>query len=279
MIDASASSPRVVGVHGMGQEYAGRNQLLGLWAAAFADGLEHAGRHKALPSLDVAHYGRLFPSTGSGDGATGKGLVVEAMRENDIDEVERDALLEAARDEDGGPAKGGGFPRTPTPVQDLLRRIDRRFGSGAGALYLQAFRQVRLYLTDAAVKARIDAAVADAVGADCHILVGHSLGSVVAYEYLRQHPDGPVQAFVTMGSPLGLRMIRDRLSVGGPAIEVWHNVRDERDPVACAGPLQQYWPQVVESAVDNGSKPHAAVRYLSNPTTGEVMAKLLDGAR
>ena len=48
-------------------------------------------------------------------------------------------------------------------------------------------------------------------------MVGHSLGSVVAYEALCAHPEWPVRALVTLGSPLGIRnLIFDRL-VPAPA--------------------------------------------------------------
>ena len=44
------------------------------------------------------------------------------------------------------------------------------------------------------------------------MLVGHSLGSVVAYEALCANPEWPVRMLVTLGSPLGIpNLIFDRL--------------------------------------------------------------------
>ena len=72
------------------------------------------------------------------------------------------------------------YTRTPKPVQVLLRALDAKFGAAAGVLYLGTLRQVRRYLGDAAVKSEIDRIVADAVTPDCRVLIGHSLGTVVA---------------------------------------------------------------------------------------------------
>jgi hypothetical protein len=169
---------------------------------------------------------------------------------------------------------GKGYTRVPRPVQVLLRAVDNRFGAAAGILYVGVLRQVHRYLTDPEVKGRVDERVAQAVGAGCRVLIGHSLGSVVAYEHLRQHPDHRVELFLTMGSPLGLRMVRRRLSVAPLPVPTWVNVRDLRDPVACAGELRTWWPLIGadgEVVVDNGGDTHAAERYLSRGRTGRVI--------
>lgn len=60
------------------------------------------------------------------------------------------------------------------------------------------------------------------VDADTRVVVGHSLGLVVAYEALCAHPQWPVQALVTLGSPLGRRnLIFDKLvPPHGPGVRV-----------------------------------------------------------
>jgi hypothetical protein len=101
---------------------------------------------------------------------------------------------------------------------------------------------------------------------------------VVAYEYLRQHPGGGVELFLTAGSPLGLRMVRSRLPVGPLGVPTWVNVRDLRDPVACAGALRRWWPQIPEAdelVVDNGMNTHGVERYLSKKATGQALLRAL----
>lgn len=117
-----------------------------------------------------------------------------------------------------------------------------------------------------------------AVDEHTRVLIGHSLGSVVAYEYLRRHQDHRIELFLTLGSPLGLRMVRSRLPEPRPlAVPTWVNVRDPHDPVACAGALHRWWPQLLgrDLPVRNGGDTHAVERYLSRRTTGEVLLEAL----
>jgi hypothetical protein len=52
---------QLMGVHGIGQQHLGRNQILDDWLPALTDGLERAsGRRRHLPDLDLAYYGDLF---------------------------------------------------------------------------------------------------------------------------------------------------------------------------------------------------------------------------
>jgi pimeloyl-ACP methyl ester carboxylesterase len=75
-----------------------------------------------------------------------------------------------------------------------------------------------------------------------HIVVSHSMGTVIAYDCLKRVPDAPaVAGLMTIGSPLGLDEIQDKLKpewsrAGGfPHERVrggWVNVFDRLDPVA-----------------------------------------------
>lgn len=67
------------------------------------------------------------------------------------------------------------------------------------------------------------------------VVVGHALGSVVAYDVLRRDPRRlALPLLVTVGSPLGIRAIRDELRpLRFPrGVKAWRNAFDERDPVA-----------------------------------------------
>ncbi|PWU48196.1 hypothetical protein DLJ47_28830 [Micromonospora sp. S4605] len=232
--------------------------------------------------LDLAFYGDLFlpdrggPSTKSGDATS----LLDLMDEKELSEVS-EALADVVSAGDLAVAEaevGKAYTRTPRWAQALLRAVDRRCGAAAGVLYLGVLRQVRHYLTDGDLKTQVDARVADTVGTSCRVLIGHSLGSVVAYEYVRQHPGQGVQLLVTLGSPLGLRMVRERLQVEQLAVPRWVNVRDVRDPVACAGELRRWWPQIDERdelVVDNSGDAHAIERYLNRRATGEVLISAL----
>jgi len=94
-------------------------------------------------------------------------------------------------------------------------------------------KQVRTYVTELDVRQKAIGRVANVVTHKTRVLVGHSLGTVVAYEALCAHPEWPVTTLVTLGSPLGIRkLIFDRLQppperdgmsgrVGGPGRAEW----------------------------------------------------------
>lgn len=79
-----------------------------------------------------------------------------------------------------------------------------------------------------------------------HIVVSHSMGTVIAYDCLKRVPSCPrVDGLMTIGSPLGLDEVQDKLKPGWsrkdgfPSERVqgdWVNVYDLLDPVAGLDP-------------------------------------------
>ena len=55
---------QLIGVHGIGNQYRGRAQILNKWVPALTDGLHWAIGHPPTnpPDLDLAFYGHLFRS-------------------------------------------------------------------------------------------------------------------------------------------------------------------------------------------------------------------------
>ncbi|WP_433685416.1 hypothetical protein [Nocardia sp. CA-119907] len=275
----------VVGVHGIAQQQVGRNQLREPWRLALADGLERATGHAPAtpPPLDIAFYGDLF-LTDADTGAATKSVAAEAdsvlagLEQSEVDDL-CSAAAEAVSERDLAnaseqPAKG--YTRVPVPLQRALAALDRRFGAAAGVLYLGELRQVRRYLCSPELKAAVDDRVDAAITDECRIVVAHSLGSVVAFEYLRRNPQRRMDLLLTLGSPLGLRMVRTRLpdpahgAADGklPSTGAWVNLRDPRDPVACAGGLARWWPRVRDVEVNNQADAHSVARYLSKRAAG-----------
>jgi hypothetical protein len=281
-----------VGVHGIAQQYRGREETLNEWIPALADGLEWATGRRIKPDLDIAFYGDLFRRSDFPDyepKPRTKGPLVTNSTAwlTDLDEAER-AELEMAVSSIVTPAdlataaeevsrqKAVGL-WLPAWAATLVGAVERRFPKGSGIYFLWAIKQVRKYVLDVEVKAKVDRITAKAA-AGATVLIGHSLGSVVAYEYLRQHPGHSVRLLLTLGSPLGLKMIRDRLPASDLNVPNWVNIRDPHDPVTVAGALSQWYPVTKEPRGNGGFDPHSAGRYLNFKATGEALKYFLPEA-
>jgi pimeloyl-ACP methyl ester carboxylesterase len=102
------------------------------------------------------------------------------------------------------------------------------------------------------------------------ILVAHSLGSVVAYDYLSAIADsGAVVKLVTIGSPVGSPDFR-RLLIGGDSsiarpvsVLDWVNIRNESDMFAVPLPVGR---DLVSTPPADEPDPHEMVGYLRENT-------------
>jgi hypothetical protein len=139
--------------------------------------------------------------------------------------------------------------------------------------------QVTKYLTDDAIRRTVQERISRLVTANTRVIIGHSLGSIAAYEAahcLRQ----PLPLLLTLGSPLGLRsIVYDRLQP--PAnfpvqVRRWVNIADKNDLIAAEPLLEpQFSNNIPEGAnfvsgwVDNEDDPHSAEHYLVKQQVGE----------
>src|SRR6185437_14528951 len=74
-------------------------------------------------------------------------------------------------------------------------------------------KQVTAFLAKPDVKERVLQRVADEVTPDTRVVIGHSLGSVVVYEYMARYSPPQVELLVTLGSPLGIpNLVFERLT-------------------------------------------------------------------
>jgi hypothetical protein len=139
-------------------------------------------------------------------------------------------------------------------VHSLLKTLEQktRFSDAA----LDRFtRDVYVYLTYPAVRKAIDKIVSDSLSPGSWVVVGHSLGSVVAYNVLAavaKRSKISVSRYVTVGSPLGLRSIRDRLDLPlamPRCLKDWFNAYDRRDVVALYPLDARHFP--IEPPIEN----------------------------
>jgi pimeloyl-ACP methyl ester carboxylesterase len=253
-----------------------------------------AGRHLAEAEVRCAFYGDLFRPAGRHLAGND-----QPIRAADLDEFEQDLLAawwtEAARTDPAvvAPDARTLAVRTPNGVQRGLRALSgsRFFAALGERALLGDLRQVRDYFQRPEIRHEARQRVAAAVGADTRVLVGHSLGSVVAYEALCANPEWSVRTLVTLGSPLGIpNLIFDRLDPApapAPSAEPrgrwpgkgrsWANVADKADVVALVKDLRAgFGPGVDCWVVDNGAHAHDVRPYLTAVETGRAIAAGLE---
>jgi hypothetical protein len=286
----------IVGIHGIAQQFQGGHQLGSAWYDAVRDGLTAAGCRPAAEALApadvrIAFFGDLFRPPGSmaGHEPPFSAADVRAGAERDL----LTAFYQAAVGQDpslGAPEGAMGAGRAA--VQVMLAGLARRptFARAAQRAFIGNLKQVTAFLQDPAVKQEALARVRELVGDDTVAVIGHSLGSVVAYEYLCHDRPATVKLLVTLGSPLGIpNVVFDRLTPapvrglgawpGGVA--TWVNVADPDDLVALRKDLAPLFPgpgagrAVTDRLVDNGDEPHAAGRYLNSRQTGSALGDAL----
>lgn len=295
---------KVVGIHGIAQQFKGDEVIKEEWLPALNSGLNLADADPVDP-MDFAavFYGHLFrPPNVRSSG-------VPPLTAKNVDtEWEHDMLLlwwkaaaelaaenrkveyEDDRGEDptiqGPDFVGRGTPGT---IQLALRQLSKsRFFKGIGPQRFLIFglKQVRLFLDDPTLKKDVLARVEDVVTSETRMIIGHSLGSVVAYEALcknSENSDWNVHTFVSIGSPLGIsNLVFDALTPkpkGGrgvwPSVKRWINIADKGDIVALEKNLAPKFGSVQDLLVYNGHDSHSIVRYLTALEAGNAIASCL----
>jgi hypothetical protein len=126
-----------------------------------------------------------------------------------------------------------------------------------------------------------------------HVIVSHSLGTVIAYDVLTDLADASsVDALITVGSPLGLSDVQAKLAPpwtsydGWPSQRLgggsWTNIADRLDPVCgfdtAIGPdfRRDGVAQVIDTAVTNeGRWRHSVVKYFRQYALREALSEAL----
>ncbi|UWU83192.1 lipase family protein [Bradyrhizobium yuanmingense] len=243
----SISKIRLVLVHGRGQQGLKPETLKSEWLQALRQGAAAIGR--TLPNdLSVA-----FPFYGDDlqkfvdefNLPLASEIHAKGTPEQDEYLAFQAEVAEAIRQRSGVTdmqvdVEYGQNPKPKGPlnwewVQAILQAVDKH-GGGMSQGAIEAFtRDVFLYVTRNRVRDTIDQIVSAGITDEPSIVVGHSLGSVVAYNVLRTDQRKlRVPLLLTVGSPLGIRAIRDQFRPLRFPLPVkhWYNAFDERDVVA-----------------------------------------------
>ena len=267
----------IVAVHGLGQQMSGPEVLRSAWLPSLRDGLARAGAEPvASEDLAIAFYGDLFRPVLDAGGQDDE----QPLEEELVVPLWRAAATEKAisSTEPVSGLSGKGF------VQWALRTLNTsRFFTGLSERAMVGdLRQLRSYLHEPALRQAVLDRVTNAVGPDTRVILAHSIGSIVAYEALCAHPEWDIRMFVTLGSPLGLRYVFDRLipppqdGIGSwPGnTRQWTNIADTDDIVALEKRLAPMFAGPVRDVlVNNGAHAHDLKPYLTANETGRAVAE------
>jgi hypothetical protein len=312
----------IIFVHGIAQEQLSADLLEKDWLPGLAGGVRTAGfpevadriwrnsgsAHPDRIEARMAFYGDLFlkpGQQGAGDGEIPADEVpaAEALAEFWLEYAARQARsasdrrtaqqeLAELRPEAGVQRQGIGGRVGASAIRGLSKlRWFAPFGMGTAQRFVnRSLSQVTRYLDDDTVRQAARRSVLELIGPETKVLIGHSLGSVVAYEttWSADWPrDQPLPLLLTLGSPLGIRnIVYDRLRPQPPTfpprVRRWVNVAAPDDIVAAVPDLTPLFSMgIPEGAsfeggykVDNGSDPHSGLFYLGKKAVGQAVGQI-----
>lgn len=244
---------RLIFIHGRAQERKDALQLKRAWIDAWRQGLAKSGLNLPLAEEDICivYYGDTLDQLVAGMAAENVADVILRGAGDKLDSAEIE-FLQAITDEiragcgisdaqvhelmeqiviERGPLNKGW-------VLAVLRAIDKYLpwlGSEGLALFT---RDVHQYLRNPVLRDVIENGARKAFEGDKPaVVVAHSLGTVVIYNLLRREGTSNrwnVPLLVTLGSPLGIAAVRNRLMpIKYPeCVGHWLNALDSKDVVA-----------------------------------------------
>lgn len=284
----------IVGIHGIGHQFQGGYSLRTMWFDALRDGLVRANRPAAAEALRandlrVAFFGDLFRPSGAmaAQGPPFTAADIQSGPERDL----LTALFDAATIQDPSlDAPQGSMGVGMRTINIMLSRLaqTQTLSHAAQRAFVGNLKQVTAFLTEASIKMGVLTRVHESIDADTRVVIGHSLGSVVAYEYLCHYQPPGLEKLITLGSPLGIpNVIFDKLTprpIAGTgawpgAVSSWVNVADSNDFVALRKDLAPLFVgsagrKISDQRVSNGDQPHAVERYLNARQTGAALAEI-----
>jgi hypothetical protein len=294
----------LVFVHGRAQQQKDSIALKAEWIEALEEGLAKSNLTLPIPepSVRFPFYGdTLYDLVGGKSPDLAAAVVVRGENADDDEKRFTRAIMEEIRQKTGitdaqlaevsdqevvnrGPLNWEWF-------QAFLKAVDRFVPHGSGSSIALFTQDVYQYLKNSVIRDTIDTGVSAAMTPNVEsVVVAHSLGTVVAYNLLRQRGQArgwKVPLFVTVGSPLAVTEIRKTIKrLATPTrcpecVSSWFNAIDERDVVALypldAGrfPLDPSNPSIVNKTDvrNKTSNRHGIAGYLDDK---EVARRIYD---
>jgi hypothetical protein len=280
---------KIIIVHGIGNQFSGSQQRHTAWFDPLCDGLS-LGKHTPLPKpADVIcpFYGDVFhPQDPLSTGSRTTKADLENATGDEAKLVEVIWIAAAANDPKipGPDAYDETLFRAPRIVERALNALSRSsfLANHSQFAFFGDLKQVIAYLNNADVRQEILGRVLAEIKPDTRVMIGHSLGSVIAYEALCAQP-GNITTFLTLGSPLGLRnVVFEKLTprpnsmgigVWPGHVQRWTNIAAIGDIVAAQKELAPFFGNDIrDHRIDSGMDAHSSQRYLNTKAAGDAIA-------
>ncbi|MBJ2119419.1 hypothetical protein I6N91_00320 [Arthrobacter sp. MSA 4-2] len=265
-----SNQPLLLFLHGVGD-----GDPEDIWSSRLTDTLVHLG----YPSLSkervlAPKYAHLL--RGSDDN--------RPLPKVTIKEPSRDAAKQSRRE----------FERRTGAIEFRLGQHDRGRGRFAGdavvnfAVGLPPFIQARNYIGNVQIRAQVLNRILEQLPQSGDlVIVGHSLGSVIAADLVRRLPIGlKVTGMVTIGSPLAngsfdVDKLKETLKEPPTNLVWWVNFWNGHDPVAAHRGVSSVFPWMLDFRIRTKVSPrvHAAQEYLADEAVGEAIGFALFGSR
>ena len=289
---------KLVMLHGRSQEDKDPDRLRHKWVTSLREGAAKGGLELPIDEDDI-----VFPYFGDAlrdlatEEPTSLARIVIAEPDHDDEEFRCRVLNECLNK--AGVTESVIAEEVTEEVRDLgalsrpwvqkgLALLDRYVPGVSSATLTYMAEDVALYLNNTQVRNYIEHGVSNAFRS-CEtagkvVVVGHSFGSIVAYNMLRNKElvSCPVDTLITIGSPLGVTAVRESLApiIYPDLVGSWFNAYDDQDAVALVPLDNEHFPgaQPIQNygGVENDSRNHHGIRgYLSDRTVATRIIKAL----
>jgi pimeloyl-ACP methyl ester carboxylesterase len=255
----------LVYLHGRGEGDPGNG-----WMETLEDSLQRVG-YPGLDAVEVIapEYADILRGTVAG-GSKLPPVTARKLSDAELREVRRGVERRTARLE---ALLGANTPGPGAGVADPM----------AGVV-ADVIEQVRNYLDQDAVRAAVLQSVLAAIPRQGEVvIVGHSLGSIIAIDLVRRLQAGvKVRGLVTIGSPAGypdLHRLSDRLVLKTPVehIDWWVNFWNDSDPVTGFRGLGFQFPWLLDQRLSLGACRHKSRFYLAAESVAFTVGRALFG--
>ena len=295
----------IIGIHGLGNKPP-KETLENWWKASMIEGLEKLGETVELPAFELVYWADILYE---------KPLDEHVLEKDDpyfLDEKYTPGLTDFIPEENSLRQKVLDFIEEQLDKLFLNDDLTVNYSGITDMIINRYFKDLETYYQEECldekdekcqarqlIRDRLVKTIKKYDGDDI-MLIGHSMGSIVAYDVLTfLIPDIDIHTFVTMGSPLGFPVVQGKIAAEWqsnrlvpPKLKTppgvkrhWYNFADLKDKIALIYQLsknyQANWRHVkpsdfiIYNDYHNGvdSNPHKSFGYLRATEFGKILTK------